>query len=129
MYLLPRRPSLPFTDMYKLLNNSIPTYIIGDFSGRHRHFGNVDNNTVGKSLIDLINGGKMLHLGPHFSTYLSINSATSSDKIFCNTHHYLNCLSEPGDITASDHIPSNFKLSTQSLLIETPLIYKAHKAN
>ncbi len=38
MYLPPRRPFLPFTDMHRLLSNNIPTYIIGDFNGRHRHW-------------------------------------------------------------------------------------------
>ena len=31
-YLPPRRSYLPFTDMYRLLNNNVPTYIIGDFN-------------------------------------------------------------------------------------------------
>lgn len=54
-YLPPRRPFLPYTDMYRLLSNSIPTYILGDFNGRHSVFGNKNNNTVGKSLSNLIN--------------------------------------------------------------------------
>ena len=47
----------------------MPTYIIGDFNGRHTHFGNNNNNTAGKSLISLIDKGKMIHLGPHFPTF------------------------------------------------------------
>ncbi len=34
-YLLPRRPYLSLTDMYRLLNNGVLTYIIGDINGRH----------------------------------------------------------------------------------------------
>ena len=68
-YLPPRRPFLPYTDMHRLLSNSIPTYILGDFNGRYTTFGNRDSNTVGKSLINFINQGKMIHLGPHFPTF------------------------------------------------------------
>ena len=31
-YLPPRRPYLPYTDMYKLLNNNIPVFILEDFN-------------------------------------------------------------------------------------------------
>ena len=47
-YLPPRRPFLQYTDSHKLLRNSITTYILGDFNGRHTTFGNRENNTVGK---------------------------------------------------------------------------------
>ena len=109
-YLPPRRPFLPYTDIHRLLSNSIPTYILRDFNARHIVFGNRDNNTVGKSLINLINQGKLVHLGPHFPTYLSRNSTTNPDKIFSNKHHYLNCICEPGEVTSSDHLPVIFKL-------------------
>ena len=115
--------------MHKLLSNSIPTYIIGDFNGKHTSFGNRDNNTVGKSLISLINQGKMIHLGPHFPTYYSHNSTTNPDKIFANKHHYLNCICEPGDITTSDHLPIIFKLSTKPFIKEKPKVYNLNKAD
>ena len=128
-YLPPRRPYLPYTDIFRLINNNIPVYILGDFNARHRHFGNNDNNNVGKSIVKLINKGKMMHLGPYFPTFLHRNSATIPDKIFSNKHHYLNCYSEPGEITTSDHIPIIFKLSTKPFIIETPTIYKINQAN
>ncbi len=80
----PRRPYLPFLDFYRLLNNSIPTYILGDFNCRHRYFGNGNENTIGKSLVQLINQGIMLHTGPHFPTYISHGAATNPDKILAN---------------------------------------------
>lgn len=70
----PRRPYLPFTDIYILLNNNVPTYIIGDFNGRRTHFG--------KSLVTLINQGNIMHLRPYFSTFININSATTPDNFF-----------------------------------------------
>ncbi len=108
----------PDTDMFRLLNNSIPTYILGDFNGRHSAFGNKDNTTVGKSLLNLINQGKMIHLDPHFPTFFTQNSSINPDKIFSIKHHYSNCTTEPGEITTSDHIPIIFKLSTIPIIIE-----------
>ncbi len=128
-YLPPRRPFLPFTDVYRLLNNNIPTYILGDFNARHTHFGNKEKNTVGKSIVNIINQGKMFHLGPFFPTFIRGNSATNPDKIFSNKHHYLNYIIEPGNITSSDHIPIIFRLSTKPFIIDTPPIYKTNKAN
>ena len=80
-------------------------------------------------MVKLINQGKMMHLGPYFPTFLHINSATIPDKIFSNKHHYLNFISEPGEITTSDHIPIIFRLSTKPFITETPTIYKTNKAN
>ncbi len=128
-YLPPRRPYFPFTDIYRLLNNNVPTYLKRDFNARHTHFGNPDNNIVGKSLINIINQGKMMHWGPYFPTFLRISSATIPDKIFSNKYHYLNYISEPGEITTSDHISIIFGLSTKPFITETPLIYKTNKAN
>ncbi len=128
-YLPPRRPYLPYPDMYSLLNNSIPTYIIGDFNGSHRYFGNSSNNTVGKSLSTLMDQGNLLHLGPHFSTFISHRSATSPDKIFSNKQHYLNYYSEPGNITTSDHIPIIFHLSTKPYYIKQEEKYEQGRAD
>lgn len=127
-YLPPRRPYLPFPDMYTLLNNTIPTYIIGDFNCSHMNLGNRRNNNVGKSLI-LIDQGKLLHLGPHFPTFIRSGSATNPDKIFSNKHSYLNTLIEQGNITSSDHLPIIFKLSTKPFYIKQTETYNMGKAN
>ena len=71
----------------------------------------------------------MMHLGPYFPTFLRMNSATIPDKNFCNKYHFLNYISEPGEITTSDHIPIIFRLSTKPFTIETPLFYNTKKAN
>ncbi len=115
--------------MYRLLNNNIPTYILGDFNGRHTSFGNKDNNTVGKSLLNLINKGKRIHLGPHLPIYFTHNSTTNPDKSFANRYHYLNCACEPGDITTSDHLPVIFKLSTIPFIKEKQKVYKTNIAD
>ncbi len=128
-YLPPRRPYLPYPDIHKLLSNNISTYILGDFNARHTVFGNRDKNTVAKSLINLINQGKIIHLGPHFTTYHSNNASSSPDKIFSNKHHYQNCCNEPGDITTSDHLPIIFKLATIPFITEKLPTYNISKAN
>ena len=71
-YLPPRRHFLLYTDMLRPLANNIPTYILGNFDSRHVSFGNRENNTVGKSLINLINQGRMLHINAHFQPFLAI---------------------------------------------------------
>ncbi len=70
MYLPPRRPYLPYPDIYNLMNNNIPTYILGDLNASHTHFGNGSSNTVGRSLVQLINNGNLIHLGPHYPTFI-----------------------------------------------------------
>ena len=128
-YLPPRRPFLPFTDIYKLINYNIPTYILGDFNCTHTYFGNNTNNTVGRSLAQLINEGKLIHLGPNFPTYIRERSATNPDKIFCNKHSYLNTFCELGNVTSSDHLPIIFKISTRPFNEKIPEIYNVGKAN
>lgn len=107
--------------MHGLLSNNTTTYILGDFNGRHSSFVNRENNVVSKSLVNLINQGKRLHLGPHSPTYIGHNSATTPDKTFSNKHHYLNYITEPGKLTISDPLPVIFNLST------TPFIYRLIK--
>ncbi|MFV0503605.1 MAG: hypothetical protein ACK5LT_06515, partial [Lachnospirales bacterium] len=127
-YLLPRKPYVPFPDFYRLLNNDIPTYILGDFNARHSYFGNNSENMVGKSFMQLINQGIMIHIGPHFPTYLSHGAATNPDKILANKHHCLNINTEPGEIT-SDHIPIKFTLATKPFIIPQPKVYRLNKAD
>ncbi len=56
--------------------------MLGDFHARHTAFGNKHKNIVEKSLINLINQGKIIHLGPDFLTFFSHNSTTNPEKIF-----------------------------------------------
>ncbi len=120
---------LLYTDMHHLLSNIIPTYIMSDVNGRHNAFGNKDKNTMGKSLINLIDQGKMIHIGPCFLTYHSHNAPTNPDQVFSNRHHYLNCICEPGEITTSDHLPIILKLTTIPFITEKPMVYKTSKVN
>ncbi len=71
----------------------------------------------------------MLHIGPHFLTYISHGAATNPDKILANKHHYLNNTTEPGNITSSDHIAIIFTMATQIFLIPQLKTYILHKAN
>ena len=128
-YLPPRRPYLPFPDVYRLINNNTPTLILGDFNCSHTQFGNRTNNTVGKSIINLINQGKLIHLGPQFPTFIRQESATNPDKIFSNKHNYLNTYIEHGNITSSDHIPIILTVSTKPIFIKTKENYQFKRAD
>lgn len=77
---------------------------------------------MGKSLLQLINQGILLHLGPHFPDFINYGAATNPDKIFSNKHHYLNSISEPGNITTSDHIPIIFKLSSKPFITQLGIL-------
>lgn len=116
-YLPPRRPYLPLIDFQKLVNYSQPTYIIGDFNARHRFFGHNDNNNVGKSLYNLLNAGKILHIGPHFPTFLGTHNITCPDRVFSNNKAFLNYRLTPGPLTPSDHIPIVMKLSVNPIQV------------
>ena len=89
-YLPPRRPYLPIEDLLKLANNSHPMYILGDFNARHRIFDNTNNNVVGNALNQLINLGKINHLGPNFPTWRNHNTQSTPDKIFTNNKAFFN---------------------------------------
>ncbi len=115
--------------MYKLLNCNIPVFILGDFNATHRSFGNNRSNVVGRSLLQLIDNGNLIHLGPHFNTYFKHNVASKPDKVFTNKHNYLNTLIEPGDITTSDHIPVTLTISTEPILKEKPETYNYNNAD
>lgn len=117
-YLPPRRPYLPIQDIFKLCNSNLPTYILGDFNARHRIFGYQDNNNVGIGFQTLIDMGKLIHLGPNFSTFIGHRTLTTPDRIFTNNKAFLNYAIQQGPITTSDHIPILFTLSTSP--IQTP---------
>ncbi len=79
--------------------------------------------------MQLINQGIMIHIGPHFPTYLSYGAATNPDKILANKHHHLNINTEPGEITTSDQIPIKFTLATKPFIIPQPKVYRLNEAN
>lgn len=68
IYFPPRRPLPPFADIMKLMNYNTPDYLLGDLNARHSIFGHNDNNQICNALQAIINGGKMIHTGPHFKT-------------------------------------------------------------
>ncbi len=128
-YLPPRRPYLPYPDMYRLLNSNIPTLVLGDFNSSHTRLGNRTNNIVAKSIINLKEQGNLIHLGSQFPTYISHNTATNPDKVFSNKHNYLSTLIELGDITTSDHIPVILTVSTTPIYIKAKESFQYTKGN
>lgn len=69
---------------------------------------------VGKSFIQLNNQGNLIHIGPHFPTFIGYHSATSLDKIFSSKHSYLNTLAQPDNIVTSDYITIFFSVNRKN---------------
>lgn len=130
IYQPPRRNYLPIEDILKLLNNTNPTYILADMNAKHRIYGDNRNNSVGTSLAELTNRGKLINLGPAFPTFIGHTTMTKIDKIHSNNKAFLNYDIEPGPITPSDHIPLILTLSTTPIQKEIKKErYQMHKAN
>ncbi len=76
-----------------------------------------------------MNQGKLIHLGPHFPTFIRHGSATNPDKVFTNKHCYHNTLIEPGNVTSSDHIPIILKISSRPFYTKQHETYQYNKAD
>lgn len=72
----------------------------------------------------LLDNNKLKYLGPQFPTYISTNSNTTPDIILGNSKIYHNYKIEQGPITASDHIPIIFTITTQAVKIPSTPRYK-----
>ena len=114
-YLPPRRPYLPYPDIHQIASNNAPTYIIGDLNAKHNYLGDNYNNRVGAALKHLIDRNLIRHLGPNFPTFFSYNSSTNPDIILSNKHTYHNTKVEAGPVTASDHIPIIFTITSKAI--------------
>ena len=130
IYQPPRRNYLPIDDVLKIVNNVNPAYILADTNAKHTIYGDTRNNTVGTTLADLTNRGKVINLGPDFPTFIGHATMTKTDKIHSNNKAFFNYEIEQGPITPSDHIPMIFTISTTP--IQKPLPkerYQMHKAD
>lgn len=130
IYQPPRRNYLPIDDVLKILNNTNPAYILADMNAKHRIYGDNRNNPIGTSLAELTNRGKLINMGPDFSTYIGHTTMTKLDKIHCNNKAFLNYDIETGPITPSDHLPIKLTLSTTP--IQKPVKsarFQMHKAD
>lgn len=89
-YLPPRRNYLPIPDFLKLLNYNCPVYILGDLNAKHRIFDDNNNNEVGSALNTYVRTGQLMHLGPHFPTFIGHRSLTRPDKVLTNNKAFFN---------------------------------------
>lgn len=128
-YLPPRRNILPAEDMMTLLNSMTPTYILGDFNARHRVLGHNDNNNIGTGLANIMNTGKLIHLGPYFPTFIGARTQSTPDRVFTNNKAFLNYYLQEGPLTGSDHLPVIMTLSTSPIQIPVRSRFIMHKAN
>ena len=129
IYQPPRRPHLPVQDILAILNHNIPAYIIGDLNANHTSLGYARNNVAGNTLVRLIHTNRLKHLGPHFPTFYSPDSATSPDIILSNHHAHHNTHFRQGDISTSDHLPIITRISTNPIQIPSPPRRNFHRAN
>lgn len=117
-YQPPRRPFIPPGNLLNFSRRNIPTYILGDFNGRHTILGHRNNNTVGNQIYDHIRDGNLVHLGPDFKTYVSRAQSGTPDLLLGNKNIFHNIHIRPGQLTTSDHIPIIMQISTSP--IQTP---------
>ena len=130
-YLPPRRPYLPYPDVYRVINRQEPVYVIGDFNGNHPAFGYQTDNNVGRALVNMMDQGRLHHLGPNFTTWASFNGRLSSrpDQIFTNgKHHHCHHIS-PGPVTSSDHLPMILDISCDAIKVPAPTRYVYNRAD
>jgi len=119
IYLPPRRPYIPDQDIFQLLRHRKPTYILGDWNAQHPTFGYNQTNAVGRGLVSRILEGTLIHIGPHFPTFINNRSATTPDIALTNRHAHLNIHLTQGEITTSDHLPIIATLSTNPIMVPT----------
>ena len=127
LYLPPRRPYIPYPDLYQLLRQRKPIYILGDWNANHTLFGYTTTNPVGTALVSLIRDGTLQHLGPHFPTYTGMHRNTTPDLVLTNNRVTTYTHLTQGDITTSDHLPIIATISTNPILIPiTPRERQTH---
>ena len=114
-YLPPRRDFLPYEEILQLMNRHLPVYLLGDLNARHIGLGHSNNNQVGKDLMSLIQTGKAIHLGPHFSTFIGHRTRTRPDIVLTNTKAFLNYYIQQGPLTSSDHLPIIFTITVTTV--------------
>ena len=98
-----RRSFLPISDLIKLFNMNVPSYVIGDFNIKSIKLGDGYNNKFGSQFNILYKTGKVIHEGPHFPTFFGGRAGTTPDLILTNNKAFFNVHSAPGPDTSSDH--------------------------
>ena len=115
-YTPPRRPTPPATDLLKIANSHLPTYLLADLNARHFTLGHNNSNQIGTTLARIMNLGKLYHIGPNFKTFLGRHQGTP-DIILTNNKAFHNYYIQPGPLTTSDHLPIVLTLSTSPIQI------------
>ena len=119
IYLPPRRPFIPEPDIFQLLTHRKPIYIMGDWNANHTLLGYNHTNPVGRHLARFIQDGTLHHIGPHFPTRITTQSATTPDIVLTNNRATLNIHLKQGHISTSDHLPTIATISTNPIMIPT----------
>ena len=116
-YKPPRLAEVPVKELLNLANRNEPTYFIGDLNLRHSFIGHADNNEAGKIIYELVNSGKIIHIGPEFNTTYRFKNISKPDIVFSNAKAYHNYHIKEGPITTSDHRAIEMKISANPIQI------------
>ena len=119
-YIPPSRLFIPIPDYNTLFRRQEPVYFFADLNAHHPTFGYRDTNTTGRQLHQLMLNRTIQHLGPHFTTFHTHNSATSPDIVLSNLNTYHNIHITQGPITTSDHNIIIADINTNPIQIPIP---------
>ena len=128
-YQPPRRPRIPIQNIINITRRNMPVYFLGDLNARHQIFNHRTRNASGRMLHDLIQEGRLTHLGPDFQTFISGANSGTPDVILGHTRNFHNIHIKPGSITTSDHLPVIMKISTSPIQTPVPPRYNLKHAN
>ena len=113
-YIPPRIGYANYEDFNKLMQQRMPTYMLGDLNANHPNFGYARSNATGRLLQTFIRDGKTLHLGPDYSTM--VRGRGRPDIALCNAMAHLNFNIQPGEVTTSDHLFNIITISTKAIV-------------
>lgn len=117
-YLPPRRiPAELYPDLLRIAGMHQPAYVLADLNARHRRIGGAGANLQGKCVSQLLALGRLRHLGPDFNTYFLGTKSGKPDVVLSNRYAHHNIRLEPGEVTSSDHIPIEMRVSSSPIQI------------
>ena len=121
-YAPPRETLNLHAPFHALKNYNLPLFFLGDLNANHTLFGSNTTNESGRHLLTITQRYQLEHLGPNFFTFFNNRSKTTPDIILRNRLAiHLNYHATPGPTLLSDHRPIILTLSSNPILIPSPI--------